>query len=805
MKYETNTFRIENLSELTSAYSLFELHGLNNTDDDYDVNIQYIIKSLSFKLKHPATIIHKEKQPFLVIRQDEGILKKVPAEYHVKKDNIVYFKKVDNSFDLDFKNYTEQTKGIIIRFLQFDIQAELNKNANLWQPGSGEAFFSRNSNHGNETVAVYNGFLARVNELTGGGFGVCIDVTQKYVARHPLNAQLTRLEFKKQQVDKSHFVFSYGSKQYEIKPKEFSDLNISQYKFKRKTDGRVVTLLEDIRGQYGTSMPPHVAKLPDNAAAIIYQTNNNEERRVPAGLCYRVFDTEEKAVKQLHRESILPPFYRRRFIRIVAAKYLSKLMYGDIKLKVTLAPLQVEKKKFIIPDIMFGNGKVVSIRNLDEALATDISRLGRVRKDLLFDKDAGCYTRATFERQLFIVPETDYHMYANEKYFLKHLEFMVNKSHPTEAGWKPEVITYDNRNKTTSVEIGFEIMDKVAEYIKMKKGGYAVIMLPSDVQKNKRQHDELAALVVSQCFEEHEITAGIMHNEMLAKCFYHETVGNETRYAIKQDLRKKYQSYLEGVAINQVLLNNERWPFILNTPLHADLTIGIDVKRNIAGFTFIDKYSRHILTRFDKSSSKEKLSTAQVVRMLTNFIKVQANYADYKFNRIVIHRDGRLFNTEKMGIQKAIEILIQKGVIPENADVTIVEIPKHAVIPYRMFEATGNYDVLAVADDNGHTLNPEIGSWEKLNDREAFLCTTGREFTRDGTSNPLFVKIESGPMPVEEILEDIFFLSCLPYTRPEDCSRFPLTIKITDRRINNMGSGFDFEALEILKSENLKL
>jgi len=191
--------------------------------------------------------------------------------------------------------------------------------------------------------------------------------------------------------------------------------------------------------------------------------------------------------------------------------------------------------------------------------------------------------------------------------------------------------------------------------------------------------------------------------------------------------------------------------------------------------------------------------------MLTTYIAVQANYANYQFGHLVIHRDGRLFSTEKTGIQKAINILIEKGILPANVSVTLVEIPKHSIVPFRLFEPLADYDVLNTLDDNGKTFNPQIGSWAKINDKEAFLCTTGREYVHDGTSNPLFVKIESGNMPMEEILEDIFFLSCLPYTRPEDCSRFPLTIKITDRRINNLGSDFDSEALEILKSENIKI
>ncbi len=37
------------------------------------------------------------------------------------------------------------------------------------------------------------------------------------------------------------------------------------------------------------------------------------------------------------------------------------------------------------------------------------------------------------------------------------------------------------------------------------------------------------------------------------------------------------------------VLLNCRWPFVLAEPLHADLTIGIDIKNNTAGFSFVFK------------------------------------------------------------------------------------------------------------------------------------------------------------------------------------------------------------------------
>lgn len=802
MRYEVNIYRIDNLAKLTANYVLFEIIGLNSDDEDFDNNVQFIVKRLSYVLKHPVTNIRKEGKQFLVVRNEPSILSKVPAEYLVKHDDIVYFKQVPELFRLDFVNYTEETKNIILRFLQFDIQTELNKDRRLWQPGSGDAFFSHTPLETIGNVSIYNGFFVRAVELPNGGFGLAIDITKKYISAVPLPVHLTHSEFKKHGLNRCHLLYQYGNKRYEIRAEQFSDLNASQYKFERPADKKVVSLLNDTQEMFNGSMPPNVASLPDDASVLIYRTNDDQERRVIAGLCYQVFDTEDPRVMKLHRKSIVVPFFRRRLIRTVYNNYFGKILFGNIQLQINREPIIVDRKVFTAPDIIFGNQTALSVRGTEGTMRTTVNLLGKQRKSLLLDEKVGFYTRAPFETQYFVIPQTVANMYVNEKYFIADLIQQVNKMHPTETGWRPELIIYDNRDKRNAIEIGFEIIQKIKEHVGSKSGGYAVVMLPSHIERVKRQHDDLAALVVSECYGEHKITASIMHSDTLDECYQHKSINGQSSYFVKGELRGKYNGYVNGVAINQVLLNNERWPYILHTPLHADLTIGIDVKKQIAGFTFVDKYSKNILTRFDKSNSKERLSTAQMMKMLVKNIELIASYADYNIDNIVVHRDGRLFKSEKDGILRAVETLKSKNVLPASATVSIIEIPKHSIVPFRIFDVVKDYDIFSERTDKQQVLNPQIGSYVKLKEKEAFLCTTGREFNHGGSSNPLYVKYDTGTMRLEAILEDLYYLSCLAYTKPDDCSRYPLTIKITDRRINTLGSNFDFEQLEILKSES---
>src|SRR5260221_10165895 len=277
MKYETNIFKTENLHELSAEYTLFEIRGLvqSGGDDDYEINIQHIVKTLSYKLKHPITNITRKGKPHLVVRNDEEILARVPSEYAIKRNEVVHFVKVDEVFKLDFVKYDEATKTIIARFLQFDVQTELHKDDRIWQPEAGDPFFSKDSTDVIGEVGIYSGFDVRVVELPGGdGFGLAIDVTKKYISSVPLKMNLSRAEFRKLGIDKSHLVYNYQGKRYEIKAHQISDLNASEYKFPRASDGKLVTLLEDTQAGFknsGGSMPPEVANLPNDASVLMYK------------------------------------------------------------------------------------------------------------------------------------------------------------------------------------------------------------------------------------------------------------------------------------------------------------------------------------------------------------------------------------------------------------------------------------------------------------------------------------------------------------------------------------------------------
>ena len=59
-----------------------------------------------------------------------------------------------------------------------------------------------------------------------------------------------------------------------------------------------------------------------------------------------------------------------------------------------------------------------------------------------------------------------------------------------------------------------------------------------------------------------------------------------------------------------------------------------------------------------------------------------------------------------------------------------------------------------------------------------------------------------GPLPIEKCLEDVYSLSALALTKPDDCTRYPITIKLNDRFLGEEATEYDADALELADTES---
>lgn len=155
----------------------------------------------------------------------------------------------------------------------------------------------------------------------------------------------------------------------------------------------------------------------------------------------------------------------------------------------------------------------------------------------------------------------------------------------------------------------------------------------------------------------------------------------------------------------------------------------------------------------------------------------------------MIHRDGRCWQSEVDGAVATLEKMKREGVITPGGSLTILEISKSAPVRLRLFEVQRTHEAKPSVQ------NPQVGLYAIINGTEGFLCSTGRAFPRKGTVQPLHVRCIVEGIPFVNALEDVYALTALAWTRPEDCSRYPVTLKLTDRWLGEEASEFDEDAL----------
>ncbi|MDZ4878138.1 MAG: hypothetical protein CLLPBCKN_007573 [Chroococcidiopsis cubana SAG 39.79] len=784
MGIESNVFPFLNLSELSTQYRLYEIKGLKRHAEYYQ-NRQNLIHRLSNQLKHPVTIVELDEKPYLVVAADAP----EPPEHYQIVRGIVYFVSTGNILTLDYSLRTPQNDEICLRFLHFMVQSALFGNAQLWQPSAGEPFFEKTPHQIFDSLSLFRGFSVRPVLTESGGIGLCVDIQHKFISIEPLPKYLTEQAF--QQYKAKHCIYHYGHQWYEIQLSEVSDLNVTEAMISDENNS--ISLLDYAIKYCRKPIPEDLASIAQDAAVVHYFNNQNVDRMAIAALCHLVYDTANPVTQKYHPYTILKPHIRYSAIHQLVERYLQRIKFGNIVLKVASTPEKTSLAAFTLPDYRFGNNYRLSLRGTTGATQTTLEQVGQKRLELLRSPNAGVFVQEQFDRQYLLLPQTVGDSFGLK--FIQDLKKAVDQLYPAGGGYKPQVIYYPDRGFRTYVEQGRAILKTVQDY--QLQPGYGVVMLHR-TPTLPRQHDPLSALVVRE-LKNYELYVATIHSAMGQECYelrYNEH--SQPFYTARNQKHGKLQGYLRAVALNKVLLTNERWPFVLDTPLHADITIGIDVKHHTAGYITIDKDGSRIRTLPPiTSKQKERLSSSQVKACLIEILTKEVEQAAYPLLHIVIHRDGRIYECEIEGAKQAIAALKKQGILSEGAALTILEISKSAPASLRLFDVIDKKKPLPFVQ------NPQIGYYYITNN-DGYLCSTGRPFLKQGTVKPLRVKYIEGKLPFEQCLEDVYYLTALTWTKPDDCSRYSITTKINDRRLSEDASEYDEDALRFDHQEDIE-
>ena len=392
------------------------------------------------------------------------------------------------------------------------------------------------------------------------------------------------------------------------------------------------------------------------------------------------------------------------------------------------------------------------------------------------------------DRQYFVVPRSVADSYGPA--FVHDLKAEVNALYDQEVPYSPAIVEYEDRVQKSFVAQANAVLGAV-EAADLEPG-YGIVMI-HEVGRGKGEHDQLAAMLMTK-LREQELFVSIIHTKLPGESYRPKRhTSAELSYEAIPQKRGRLNSYLRNVAINKVLLTNERWPFVLSTPLNADLTIALDVQNNTACFTLLGKLGSSIRTEISYSRDKEKLARAHVRKVLLDILRQENSLGIDEVENILLLRDGRWFRSEISGVKDAVSTLHNEGLM-KGTSVTFVEIPKTSAVSFRLFE------VAMQSSGREWVKNPALGQYHKLNGKVGYICSTGREYLRQGTARPFSVSFVEGTMPFNQVLEDIYAQTCLALTRPEGCSRLPFSLKLTDIRPAEHAGSYDQDALAFSES-----
>ena len=779
MSIETNCFRIDGLYALSTTYRLYQIAGLRRDGPDYYGNVQRLVRQLSFQMKAPITTYDLEGETFLVVPTAAGD----PPDHVMLVGIVAALKDTGKTIDLDFAAPLPELDPVRLRFLQFIFQGVVWKDLRLWQPGAGQPFFFKRPAKQLGEIDLYEGFAMRTALHPEGGFGLVVDLRRKLVSRSPLPTSARREQINA--LKGRSCVYKMGHNWFEITLDGLADLSIGTPSI--PLDGEVVSLIDYLHRKSRKPVLASIANLSPDGAAIYYRTNGPEQRSAPSALCYLVEDTHSQGGARHQRETVIEPYDRHRQINRLVKMFLKRVPVGNVALSVSEQAGHTRTKPFWPPDLRFGKDETLSFDRSERNTGPALKNYGRSRLTLLKDEKAGFFEQSPLDRQYLVWPKGVENSYGSQ--FLKELKEQVDDLYPNGGGYDPEIIAYDDLNFKRGFVGQSRAIRKAVETTNVRPG-YALVMVHR-YDRRPRSADQLTAWTVKEFPRLFDLKAAVIHTDMAKNAYGSMTRGDATRYVVKPAERTRLSGYLRNVALNKILLTNGKWPFILDTPLYADVVIGIDVKNNTAAFTLIADGGKIVRLSTSLSRQKEQLLKNQVEEFVLDLIRREGCYFERRPKQIVIHRDGRAWPAEIEGIQKACERLAVEGLLDQGWQLTVVEIAKSAPAPLRLFDVKRSK-----TGQRPHIENPMVGNWIQTAPDEGYVCTTGRPFRIPGTSNPLHIRRASGETSIEHCLSDIFSLTCLTWTRPEGAMRLPISIKLCDRSLFDEAAEYNQDAIE---------
>lgn len=777
MTLETTLFPLEGLERLKASYRLYRMKGLTGLDaSEYHTNVNVLVRRLSFTMKAPFVSLSQGGEQLIAVPHS---VTDFPMHHHVVRA-MVTLEPTGQTLDLSFNQGPDALDGLRLRYLDFVLQRPLFRHYELWQPSAGQPFFQKEPLKRLDDLLLFHGVSVRAARHPEGGFGVVCDARSKFVAKRSIGARADRKRLSR--LLRRSCLYQMGDNWYQFRIDAISDSKVGEPALME--DKTAISLAQQLVRTAGNAAPKSIIDLDPDGAVLEYFTSTGERRMAPAELCHLIEDTHGKNAARHQRQTILEPHERRDRVTSFIRSYLSEVEAGGVTLSALPQAFAFESTSFKPPSLRFGHDETLT-PDLQKPLFGALSEYSKARRLLMLDTNKGFFHQSPLPPQTLVLPESVRTSWGPA--FVSDFIRTVQRLYPS-GGYAPEIVVYQDKAFGNGLPGQMKALTQVAESGDINSGD--VLIMLNRVPGAAREQDRLAAMVCNEFEARYGKRVQVMHSDSPSRGYKRIVNNGVPSYVRQKGGRMNIDGYLKGAALNKVCLGNSRWPFVLADPLNADVTIGIDVKNNMAVFTLVADGGCIVRVQRSKSKQKEQLLEAQVLQVVTEMLGKDLHLLKEPVRTVVVHRDGRAWPTEIAGVEKAFAEFAQAQLVHSDVEVTVFEILKSSPAPLRLF----GFEEPTSKNPKGVT-NPVLGSWFALSETDGYVCTTGAPLLRQGTADPLHVRRASGPMGIEDGLRDIYALSCLTWPKPDGCMRLPLTIKLCDVALFDDAATYDMDVV----------
>ena len=769
---ETNLYRLVGLETVTARYRLFEIRGNDVPEAQYYAGVTRLQRTLTRDFQRPFALVKSGDTMRLAAPED--VADQIPTDYNLVRW-VASLRPVGDTIEIDCSVDGDDLDPVRLRFLNFIVQTPLYRSNDLWRPRAGDAFYHREPAEIRDGAEIYEGVSVRVVPYPDRGFGVLLEAKTKLISARSIGANADQNVIRR--MKGSSCLYRMGDRWFEIKVSGAGQTVSDPITFE---NGKAISLKEYLHKNAERPIPRNLINLRGDGAVVNYRGSETAQvKAAPAELCFPIIDTHSKRGARLQRETIQPPAVRRAKAFQFKKRFLENISLGNARITVADKSAHLTTRAFDLPDILFGGGR--KLFGTDRGGArVDAGTYAKKRRRFLEDRGAGFYESSALEPQTLVIPQSVMNGWGPT--FVDDFQSEVRRLHPT-GGYSPKIVPYDDLSATVNSGNQAKAILSLARAGELEAGDCAIMIHAG--HGSARTQDQLPALLMNKLRKDHGINAAVFHVTTPDRAYHRVGSGSEAKYVRNNDDRGRFSGYLTGAALNKVLIPNGKWPFVLADGLSADVVVGIDVKHQTAGIVLIAEGGRIIRHRLKTSNKQEKLSAGIVQNLLGEMLRSEARHLSKLARKIVVHRDGRVFPSEIAGLRGACERLAEEGHIADDFELSVFELGKTTPAPLRFFQVDPSHG------KKQRIHNPGVGEWMALTEDEGFVCTTGWPLLPAGTARPLHVTRAAGAMSIEVALRDIFRLSCLSWTRPESCSRLPVSLKLCDTFLKDEGAEHD--------------